>query len=98
MPFARLEVPSVNLARYGGKASFYGHTPADAPERVSERGLRKTLTAALAILHPILYGEFYPFDRVIDDSLRPHIEHYLFGLCGKEPTLEWQPKYMQPPV
>lgn len=97
IPFARLGIPSVNLARYGGKASFYGHTPDDAPERISERGLQNTFKAAIAMMDPILRGAIYPVDRVIDESLRPALENYVFGLTGKEPKLEWPPAYYNPP-
>lgn len=98
IPFAQLEVPSVNLARYGGKASFHGHTPDDAPKFITQRGLHNTFRAALAMIEPILNGTYFPFDRVIDDALRPALENYLFGLYGTEPALDWQPKYMQPPT
>lgn len=96
IPFARLGIPSVNIARYGGKGSFYGHTPDDAPSRVTARGLRHTLKTTEAIAAPLTRGAIYPVDKAIDDSLRNELETYLFGLTGGEPVLEWPPKYLTP--
>lgn len=96
MPFAQLGVPSINVARYGGKASFFGHTPDDAPGYVTQRGLINTYKATLAFSTPITHGVIYPVDRLIDESLRPKIEAYLFGLKGQTPQLEWPPHYLLP--
>jgi hypothetical protein len=98
IPFAWLGVPSVNIARYGGEASFHGHTAGDNPGRTTERGLRNTLAVAQALAGRVLGAAIYPVDGGIDESLREKLEHYLFHLTGKEPKLDWPPKYLKPPA
>ncbi len=98
VPFARLGVPSVNIARYGGEASFHGHTGGDRPSRTTERGLRNTFAVARELAGRIAGAPVYPVDGGIDDSLREKLEHYLFHLTGREPKLDWPPKYLKPPA
>ncbi len=93
MPFAALEIPSVNLARSGGRSSFLGHTPGDRAEGTSARGLAPSAEAAVAILERVLNSAIYPVDREIDRSLKDRIEKYLWGSRREEPKLEWTPEY-----
>ncbi len=93
MPFAVLEVPSVNLAREGGESSSLIHTPGDRAERTSARGLAPTAGVAVAILDRVLNAAIYPVDREIDRSLKDKVEKYLWGSRLEEPELDWTPEY-----
>ena len=93
MPFSRYEVPSVNIARAGGKAAHYAHTADDVARNVSPRGLEPSYRAVVSILSRILGAEIYPLRKRIDDSLREQIEQYLWKRIGIEPKLAWREKY-----
>lgn len=93
IPFAKLAIPSINLARYGGNASFYGHTPDDSVHFVTHRGLHATYTIAQALADALTQAKIYPVDRKIDDTLRDELEAYIWGLTGLEPHLDWPAKY-----
>lgn len=93
MPFAALEVPSVNLARSGGESSSLIHTPGDREERTSPRGLAPSAEAAVAILDRVLNAAIYPVDREIDRSLKDKIEKYIWGSRLESPKLDWTPEY-----
>jgi len=54
MPFSIYEIPSLNLARVGGKALFYGHTADDVARHTSEYGLTDVYQASVALLQRIL--------------------------------------------
>ncbi len=95
MPFARLELPGISIARFAGKGSFHIHTPNDSIDRVSNNGLNKPIEAAITLLNRILNAEIYPVRREIDTSLRDKIEKYFWNLTFEKPTLEWTPKYKQ---
>ncbi len=93
MPFTVHEVPSVNIARAGGKATFHAHTPNDKASFTSRRGLKNPIKAAVNFLDRVLNSEIFPVDREIDESLKEKIERYLWTLTQEEPELQWKPKY-----
>lgn len=93
MPFAKYEIPSINLARSGGKASRMIHTSGDNFRNVSKAGYENTIMVSIYMLERILDAGVYPVSREIDDSLREKIEKYLWNLNYREPKLEWEAKY-----
>lgn len=93
MPFSVFEVPSLNLARFGGKALFQGHTPNDLVRNTNEFGLRVVYLATRTILSRVLNAGFYPVPQGIDDSLREKIERYLWYSRLEKPELQWREKY-----
>jgi hypothetical protein len=93
MPFSVYEFPSVNLARYGGKASQLIHTDGDNFRNVRTDGYTSCIKAAAQILDRVVNAGVYPVERQIDDSLREKIEKYLWNLNYQEPKLEWEAKY-----
>lgn len=93
MPFSVYEVPSLNLARVGGKALFFGHTADDIAKHTSEYGLKDVYKATQTLLNRILNAALYPVPRGIDDSLREKIERYLWQSRLEKPELKWQEKY-----
>jgi len=93
MPFSVYEIPSVNIARFGGKASFHIHTPGDNAKNVSAHGYKNTINTAIVLLKHILNADIYPVKKEIDASLRDKIEKYIWNLNYEKPELEWKPKY-----
>ncbi len=93
MPFTPYEIPSLNIARAGGKGLFYCHTEEDHAKNASPYGLKDVYQATIVLLEHILNGEFYPVPRGIDDSLREKIEKYLWHSTLEKPDLMWQEKY-----
>jgi len=93
MPFSVYEIPSVNIARFGGKASFHIHTPGDSIKNISPRGYKNTIDTTIYLLKHILNAEIYPVQKGIDSSLRDKIEKYIWNLAYEKPELEWEPKY-----
>ncbi len=93
MPFAVYEIPSVNIARFGGEATFFIHTPADIAKRTNERGLTPTVKATKNLISRLLNAPVYPIMREIDSSLREKIEKYMWNCTFEEPKLLWKEKY-----
>jgi len=93
MPFTRYEIPSVNLARVAGKASFHIHTENDAVRFVKKPGLDNPVKASINLLNRVLNAEIYPVEKAINDSLKDKILKYLWNLNYLEPELEWEKKY-----
>ncbi len=93
MPFSPLEIPSLNIARMGGKALFYIHTEDDKAKYVTQKGLEGPYKAAVAILDRVLNARIFPVTKAIDDSLREKIESYLYQSRLEKPELKWQEKY-----
>ena len=93
MPFAEYEIPSINIARFGGKSSFNIHTHLDCVKFVSKRGLDNTLSATLNIVEKLGKAEIFPLERTIDPKLKSDIEKYLWNLRFEKPTLKWEEKY-----
>ena len=93
MPFSPFEIPSLNLARVGGTALFFGHTADDIAKHCTEYGLKDVYQATITLLRHILNARFYPVPRGIDDSLRERIERYLWQSTLEKPELLWQEKY-----
>ncbi|MBS3741748.1 MAG: M20/M25/M40 family metallo-hydrolase [Candidatus Cloacimonetes bacterium] len=93
MPFSRYEIPSVNLARFGGQASANIHTKNDHVRYVTRRGLDTTVDTAIYLIKKIANANIFPVKREIDSSLKDKIEQYLWNLTFEEPELEWTPKY-----
>lgn len=93
MPFTPYEIPSLNLARVGGKALYFGHTADDIAKHCNDYGLQDVYKASLTILKRVLNSAFYPVPGGIDDSLREKIERYLWQSTLEKPELFWQEKY-----
>jgi hypothetical protein len=93
MPFSVYEFPSVNLARYGGKASRMIHTSGDNYKNVTPGGYKSCIEVAIHLLERINNALVYPIDREIDISLREKIEKYIWNLTYAAPEIEWQEKY-----
>ncbi len=93
MPFAVHEVPSVNISRWGGKSSFFIHTPGDGFSGTSAKGLEPVIAAAVNLVQRVLNAAIFPVDREIDKSLREKVEKYLYGSLLEKPKLEWTPEY-----
>lgn len=93
MPFSVYEIPSLNLARVGGKALFYGHTADDIAKNTNEYGLKDVYQASVTLLSRILNAGFYPVPGGIDDSLRDKIERYLWNSRLEKPELHWAERY-----
>jgi Iap family predicted aminopeptidase len=93
MPFSVLEIPSLNLARVGGKGLFHCHTDNDKARNASEYGLKDVYLATQAILDRVLNARMYPVPSGIDDTLREKIERYLWHSTLQKPELKWKEKY-----
>jgi hypothetical protein len=93
MPFSIYEIPSINLARWGGESTFHIHTCNDVAAKCTQRGLEKTYEATLILCQRLLNSKIYPVKSGIDNSLREKIEQYLFRSTREEPKLEWKKKY-----
>lgn len=93
MPFSVYEIPSINLARVGGKALFYGHTEDDIAKHTNQYGLQDVYQAGITLLSRILNAHYYPVMKEIDDSLREKIERYLWYSLLEKPELKWKEKY-----
>ncbi|MCL1826876.1 MAG: M28 family metallopeptidase [Candidatus Cloacimonetes bacterium] len=93
MPFSVFEIPSVNLARWGGESTFHIHTKNDIAKTCSQRGLESTFLAAKVVCERLLNSKIYPIKSGIDSSLRDKIEQYVYNSTKQEPKLEWQKKY-----
>ncbi len=95
MPFSTLEVPSLNVARFGGTASAQIHTPNDRKEFTSSRALKVNSEITQVLLDRILNAEFYPVDKKIDKSLKEKIERYQWATTREDPKLQWEEPYKQ---
>ena len=93
IPFSVLEIPSINLARWGGESTYHIHTKNDIANTCSQRGLESTYNAAKIICKKILNARVYPIKSQIDNSLKEKIEQYVFASTKQEPKLEWKKKY-----
>lgn len=93
MPFAEQEVPTINIARFGGAPSFYIHTEEDTPKHICNDALNRSATAGRLILDRVLNAEIYPVTKAIDESLREKVEKFHYHNCRTEPKLNWEPKY-----
>lgn len=93
MPFAVYEVPSVNLARFGGSASTKIHTVNDDMTDICDKNLEFYFNATTNILERILNSKIWNITKEIDSSLKPKIEKYMWGSRRTEPKLEWTPAY-----
>jgi len=93
MPFTPYEIPSINLMRFGGKATANIHTSGDNFKNTSARGYENTIKAATTILNRILNAGVFPVTKEIDNTLRERIEKYLYNLNFEKPELKWTPKY-----
>jgi len=93
MPFTPLEIPALNIARFGGEGNYFIHTADDTSRHVTQRGLEDPYKAAITLLTHILNADIYPISKGIDDSLRDKIETYLYQSQLEKPELKWQEKY-----
>lgn len=93
MPFSIYEIPSVNLARFGGNASTRIHTSDDNIEAIYDKNLEFYYNATVNILERVLSSKVWLINKEIDASLKPKIEKYMWGSRRTEPKLEWVPAY-----
>ncbi len=93
MPFSVYEVPSVNLARFGGSASTKIHTIEDNMSEIYDKNLEFYFNATTNILERVLNSKIWNITKDIDSSLKSKIERYMWGSRRKDPKLEWTPAY-----
>ena len=93
MPFSVYEIPSVNLARFGGSASTKIHTINDDMSDIYDKNLEFYFNATVNILERVLYTKIWTIRKEIDSSLKAKIEKYMWGSRRIEPKLEWKPAY-----
>ncbi len=93
MPFSVYEIPSVNLARFGGSASTKIHTINDDMSDIYDKNLDFYFNASVNILERVLNSKVWAITKEIDSSLKAKIEKYMWGSRRKEPKLEWKPAY-----
>jgi aminopeptidase YwaD len=96
IPFAIREIPSVNLARAGGEATGYIHTPGDSMSRIADGTFSTTIAAGRAVLDRVLNARVFPVNREIDESLREPLEKYIWGMSYEKPEIFWTEKYRRP--
>jgi len=89
MPFALKGIPSINLARSGGKASFYIHTHNDALKFVSPSGLHPVIDYSLNLLNRLANAKKFPLSSKISPELRNKIIEYFENMQAKKVRLEW---------
>lgn len=93
MPFAAYEIPSINIARMGGKALYHIHTEDDRAQYCNQAGIDVVANAGITLLSRVLNAEIYPVNKEIDDSLRDKIEKYLYNSRLLKPELHWRESY-----
>jgi Zn-dependent M28 family amino/carboxypeptidase len=93
MPFAAYEIPSINIARMGGKALYHIHTEDDRAQYCNQAGIDVVANAGITLLSRVLNAEIYPVNKEIDDSLRDKIEKYLYNSRLQKPELHWRESY-----
>jgi len=93
IPFSVYEIPSINLARWGGESTYHLHTCNDTADKVTQRGLESTFNATRVLCDRLLNSKVYPIVSGIDQSLKEKIEQYIYRMTKEEPKLEWKKKY-----
>lgn len=93
MPFSVYEIPSINLARFGGNASNIIHTIDDQIDQIYGDNLEFYYEATKTILERTLNAQYWPIPKGIDSSLRSKVEKYMWGSRREEPKLQWTPSY-----
>lgn len=93
--FAKYEIPSVNVMRFGGKATNFIHTSGDNAKNVTRKGYLNTINASLNLVGKVVNSPIYPVKGGMDSSLREKLETYLWNSTMEKPELEWTPKYKQ---
>lgn len=90
MPFALYGVPSINLARFGGKGSFYIHSHSDKLKFTSPSGLKSVLNMALNAVERLDKSAIFPLERKISKDLKEKIEDYFKRMQGKKVEVKWE--------
>jgi len=90
MPFALYGVPSINLARFGGKGSFYIHSHDDRVNYTGVSGLSPVLEMAVNIVERLDNSVIFPLERKISGELREKIEDYFKKMQGKKVEVKWE--------
>ncbi|MBN2829962.1 MAG: M20/M25/M40 family metallo-hydrolase [Candidatus Cloacimonetes bacterium] len=93
IPFSVYEVPSVSIARFGGKGVSNIHTKDDVAKYCTAEGLEFYAHSAYVIMKRILESAIYPVKKEIDSSLRDRLEKYLWNSRLVKPELQWTPGY-----
>ncbi len=93
IPFSVYEVPSVNIARFGGKGTFHIHTENDVAKHCTAQGLNYYVETSYLLMKRVLESAIYPVKKEIDGSLRDRIEKYLWNSRQVKPELSWTPGY-----
>ncbi len=89
MPFALYGIPSINLARFGGKGTFYIHSHSDKLNYVSKDGLSPVFNMALNILERLDSSVVFPLERKISGELKEKIQEYFKRMQGKKVEVKW---------
>ena len=93
MPFSVYEIPSVNIARFGGKGVSHIHTKNDVAKYCTAEGLNYYVQASYLLMKHILTSAIFPVKREIDSSLKERIEKYLWNSRQVAPDLKWEAGY-----
>ena len=92
MPFALKGIPSINLSRSGGKASFFIHTHNDTIKFVSPSGLHPVIDYSLNLVTRLANAKKFPLSRKISPELKNKIIEYFENMQAKKVKLEWENK------
>ncbi|MDI6851343.1 MAG: M20/M25/M40 family metallo-hydrolase [bacterium] len=90
MPFALYGVPSINLARFGGKGSFYIHSHNDRFSYTGASGLAPVIEMTLSIVERLDNSVIFPLERRISGDLKGKIEDYFKKMQGKKVEVRWE--------
>ncbi len=93
IPFSVYEIPSINIARFGGKGTFHIHTENDVAKHCTAQGLNYYVETSFILMQRILTASIYPVKKEIDGLLRERIEKYLWNSRQVKPELNWTPNY-----
>jgi len=86
MPFALEGIPSINIARWGGRSSFNAHTINDKSKWIGKTGLEPLLLFTDEILNFTSNSPLFPVERKVPEDLMQKVKDYFkkSGYSGKE--------------
>ena len=86
MPFALEGIPSINIARWGGRSSFNAHTINDKSKWIGKTGLEPLLLFTDEVLNFTSNSPLFPVERKVPEDLMQKVKDYFkkSGYSGKE--------------